>query len=109
DIGEGPEATLRRVAEAVGRMHGAQGGDPPPLSAIGMGLPGPVEHSTGRAINPPIMPGWDRFDVPGYLQRTYRVPVLVDNDVNIMALGERHVALPTVDDLVFIKVATGIG
>ncbi len=35
------------------------------LVAIGMGLPGPVEHSTGRAINPPIMPGWDRYDVPG--------------------------------------------
>ena len=36
-------------------------------SASGVGLPGPVEHSTGRPINPPIMPGWDDADVPGIL------------------------------------------
>ncbi len=72
-------------------------------------MPGPVEHSTGRAINPPIMPGWDRYDVPGHVQRAFAVPVLVDNDVNIMALGEQHAHLRDVPDLVFIKVATGIG
>ncbi len=37
------------------------------------------------------------------------MPVLIDNDVNIMALGEQHAHLPEVDDLVFIKVGTGIG
>ena len=35
--------------------------------------------------------------------------MLIDNDVNIMALGERHAHLPDVDDLVFVKVGTGIG
>ena len=79
------------------------------LAAIGIGLPGPVEHATGRPISPPIMPGWDRYDVPGRLQREYAVPVLVDNDVNIMALGEQQVHLTDVDDLVLVKVATGIG
>ncbi len=55
------------------------------------------------------MPGWDRYDVPGHVQRNYAVPVLIDNDVNIMALGERRTHLADVDDLVLIKVATGIG
>ena len=55
------------------------------------------------------MPGWDRYDVPAHVQRAFDVPVLIDNDVNIMALGERHAHLADVDDLVFIKVATGIG
>ena len=55
------------------------------------------------------MPGWDRFDVPGYVQRTFDVPVLVDNDVNILALGEQATSWPRVDDLVFVKVSTGIG
>ncbi len=41
------------------------------------------------------MPGWDRYDVPGHLQEAYPVPVLVDNDVNIMALGERRRHLAT--------------
>ena len=83
--------------------------DPRDLAAIGIGLPGPVEHDTGKPSNPPIMPGWDDFDVPHYVQRTFNVPVLVDNDVNIMALGERAASWPGADNLIFLKVATGIG
>lgn len=79
------------------------------LVGVGIGVPGPVEHSTGRPTNPPIMPGWDRFDIPAAVHERFDVPVLVDNDVNILALGERALSWPSVDDLVFVKVATGIG
>lgn len=107
DVSRGPQVVLGWVCEAIERMligHREQD-----LVAIGMGLPGPVEHVTGRPINPPIMPGWDRFNVPAHLQERFGVAVLVDNDVNIMALGERQEAQPEVQELVFIKVATGIG
>jgi predicted NBD/HSP70 family sugar kinase len=86
--------------------HGLSTAD---VIAIGIGLPGPVEHSTGRPINPPIMPGWDQFDVPGFVKQHLEVPVLVDNDVNIMALGEQAFAWSQTDNLIFVKVATGIG
>ncbi|MFE4291877.1 ROK family protein [Streptomyces sp. NPDC056907] len=55
------------------------------------------------------MPGWDGYDVPGHVRRHWEVPVLVDNDVNLMALGEHVTAHPELDHLLFIKVATGIG
>lgn len=109
DVVEGPEAVLGWVVSTVRALLRRGGRRLDALAAIGIGLPGPVEHSTGRPINPPIMPGWDRYDVPGFLQEHFAVPVLVDNDVNIMALGERQAHLSDVDDLVFIKVATGIG
>ncbi len=109
DISLGPERVLGWVETAIQDLLTAQPADGGALAAIGIGLPGPVEHSSGRAINPPIMPGWDRYDVPGHVQRVFDVPVLVDNDVNVMALGERHAHLPDVDDLVFIKIGTGIG
>ena len=109
DVATGPEHVLGRVEQQIAEMLGEQNRTVAELAAIGIGLPGPVEHSTGRAINPPIMPGWDRYDVPAHVQRAFDVPVLIDNDVNIMALGERHAHLAEVDDLVFIKVATGIG
>jgi predicted NBD/HSP70 family sugar kinase len=109
DIAEGPERVLTWVEGVVGDLLEEQRRPASELAAVGMGLPGPVEHSSGRAINPPIMPGWDRYDVPAHLQRAFDVPVLIDNDVNIMALGERHAHLAEVDDLVFIKVSTGIG
>ena len=109
DVAEGPEVVLGWVSSTVRSLLKAQRRPVKHLAAIGIGLPGPVEHATGRPISPPIMPGWDRYDVPGRLQREYAVPVLVDNDVNIMALGEQQVHLTDVDDLVLVKVATGIG
>jgi predicted NBD/HSP70 family sugar kinase len=109
DVVEGPDVVLGWVTDTVGSLLRGHQGPVSELAAIGIGLPGPVEHSTGRPMNPPIMPGWDRYDVPGHVQRAYDVPVLIDNDVNIMALGERQTHLATVDDLVLIKVATGIG
>lgn len=109
DIAQGPEAVLGWMVEAAHRLIDGLGRDRADVAAIGIGVPGPVEHDTGRPVNPPIMPGWDRFDVPGWVQQHLQVPVLVDNDVNIMALGERALAWPQVEHLVFVKVATGVG
>ena len=108
-IADGPEKVLNWMIEAGRTLLADIGRDQNDLIAIGIGLPGPVHHATGRPINPPIMPGWDRFDVPGWVQQQLEVAVLVDNDVNIMALGERAFAWPQTEHLVFVKVATGIG
>lgn len=109
DISTGPVAVLDAVLEHAGQLLAQAGRHERELVGIGIGLPGPVEHSTGRPASPPIMPGWDGFDVPAYVQRRFKTNVLVDNDVNIMALGERAVYWPEADNLLFIKVATGIG
>lgn len=108
-IDAGPESVLALVVRRARRLLNSLGDSVSPLGGIGVGLPGPVDHTTGRPANPPIMPGWHDFDVPGYLRRFFDVPVLVDNDVNIMALGEQHTHWRDEDNLLFIKVATGIG
>jgi predicted NBD/HSP70 family sugar kinase len=108
-IGSGPRAVLDRVVEIGGLLLEKADRPVRDLVSVGVGLPGPVEHSTGRPINPPIMPGWDDADVPGILSARLRVPVLVDNDVNLMALGEHTTQWRDVDHLLFVKVATGIG
>jgi len=109
DIAAGPAVVLTRVAELGLELLAELKRPVTDLLAIGVGLPGPVEFDIGMPINPPIMPGWNRFDVPGWLQNTFAAPVLVDNDVNIMALGEREFAWPDTNHLLFVKVATGIG
>jgi predicted NBD/HSP70 family sugar kinase len=108
-IGDGPESVLDRLTETVSSLLSTLQRTSEDLIAVGIGLPGPVEHFTGKPSQPPIMPGWDGFDVPNYVQRTFDVAVLVDNDVNIMALGERAVSWPETDNMLFLKVATGIG
>jgi predicted NBD/HSP70 family sugar kinase len=56
------------------------------------------------------MPGWDRYPVREVLGREHGCPVVVDNDVNIMSIGERYGGVAhSVDNLLFVKVGTGIG
>ncbi|BCW04522.1 MULTISPECIES: ROK family protein [Micrococcaceae] len=109
EVAEGPDIVLGQVIKAGRELLSEAGREPGDLAGIGIGLPGPVEHATGRPVKPPIMPGWDGFDVVPYVQRSLPVPVLVDNDVNIMALGERTAYWPDHENFLFIKVATGIG
>ncbi|WP_327251072.1 ROK family protein [Streptomyces sp. NBC_01244] len=79
------------------------------MCGVGIGFPGPIEHTSGRPISPPIMPGWDDFEVPRWLEPRLGSPVLADNDVDIMALGEHRAASPEVEHLLFVKIGTGIG
>jgi predicted NBD/HSP70 family sugar kinase len=109
DITDGPEPVLDWATRTGLELMAASGRPHSDLIGVGVGVPGPVEHETGRPINPPIMPGWDRFDIPARLRAAFDVPVLVDNDVNILALGEHATVWPDADDLVFVKVSTGIG
>ncbi|MET3905251.1 ROK family protein [Paenarthrobacter sp. 4246] len=109
EISCGPEAVLDWLLAMVKRHLRVLERATADVIAVGIGLPGPVEHSTGKPTSPPIMPGWDGFDVPAYVQQTLDVPVLVDNDVNLMALGERATRWPSEENMIFLKVATGIG
>jgi predicted NBD/HSP70 family sugar kinase len=108
-IANGPMAVLDWTLETAERLLRLCNRAASDLVGVGIGLPGPVEHSTGLPTNPPIMPGWDRFDVPAYVRARFDVPVLVDNDVNLLALGEHATVWKAEDDLLFVKVATGIG
>ncbi|QGN47376.1 ROK family protein [Micromonospora sp. WMMD558] len=108
DIRNGPKVTLQRVNELLhkARVDGAY----ERLDAVGVGVPGPVSFRDGVPVSPPIMPGWDRFPVRELLTREHGCPAVVDNDVNIMAIGERHGGVAhSVDDFLFVKIGTGIG
>ncbi len=108
-VADGPEKVLGLVVREAAKLLASASRGVADLAGVGIGLPGPVEHDTGRPVKPPIMPGWDGFDVVRFVQRPLPVPVLVDNDVNIMALGERTAHWPDQDNFIFVKVATGIG
>ncbi|MEU4240837.1 ROK family transcriptional regulator [Actinoplanes sp. NPDC026619] len=108
DIRSGPKVILQRVNEllAKARTDGAY----ERLDAVGIGVPGPVSFRDGVPVSPPIMPGWDRYPVRELLAREHSCPAVVDNDVNIMAIGERHGGVAhSVDDFLFVKIGTGIG
>ncbi|MCW3002256.1 MAG: domain containing protein [Conexibacter sp.] len=109
DIADGPEVVLARVQEQFVELLKQLGRDADAVRGIGIGVPGPVAFDTGQAVNPPIMPGWDGFSIPEWFGERYDALVLVDNDVNIMALGEYWVHWRHVEHLLFVKAGTGIG
>ncbi|KIH96409.1 ROK family transcriptional regulator [Streptomonospora alba] len=108
-ITEGPERVLRHIDERMHELVSAAQRPLPAVKAIGIGVPGPVESATGRPVNPPIMPGWHEYPVPEYFTSRYPLEVLVDNDVNALALGEVRHGATGADNLLFVKVGTGIG
>lgn len=109
DIADGPRTVLDHVADQFNRLLDEAGRQIRDVRGIGLGVPGPVEFATGRPINPPIMPGWHNFSIPDHLAATFGVPVLVDNDVNIMAVGEHSANWRDERHFLFVKMGTGIG
>jgi glucokinase-like ROK family protein len=112
DVTDGPDAILGRIEELFEEMLGdpsLPGIDEAPWG-IGIGVPGPVEFATGRPVSPPIMPGWDGYPVRERFVQRYDAPVWVDNDVNIMALGEWRAGAGRFHaHMVFVKIGSGIG
>ena len=109
DVAAGPEVVLDRVDALFERLL-AEHQAPGELWGLGIGVPGPVEFRTGHPISPPIMPGWEGYAVRERFSQQHGVPVWVDNDVNIMALGERRSGLAHDHrNFIYVKVGTGIG
>jgi predicted NBD/HSP70 family sugar kinase len=110
EIAAGPEVVLPAVQRHFDALLEEIGHGPERVRGVGVGLPGPVEFARGVAVSPPIMPGWHEYPVTDGFRERYDAPVLVDNDVNVMALGEyERQWAHRVDDLLFVKVGSGIG
>ncbi|MER6976411.1 ROK family transcriptional regulator [Streptomyces carpinensis] len=108
DVREGPVAVFERVLALAAKLREA--GLAEHFDGAGIGVPGPVRFPEGVPVAPPIMPGWDGFPVREALSQELGCPVLVDNDVNLMALGEQQAGVArSVRDFLWVKVGTGIG
>ncbi|MFF9494732.1 ROK family transcriptional regulator [Streptomyces flaveolus] len=108
DVREGPVAVFEQVLSMAGRLRAS--GVVDGFDGAGIGVPGPVRFPEGVPVAPPIMPGWDGFPVREALSQELGCPVMVDNDVNLMAVGEQHAGVArSVGDFLCIKIGTGIG
>ena len=109
EIARGPDEILGWASECFAELLDRSGNGAADVRGIGIGVPGPVEFASGRPFNPPIMPGWDGYSIPGWFAGVYDAPVLVDNDVNLMARGEHWIHWRETEHLLLVKVGTGIG
>ncbi|AFZ27524.1 transcriptional regulator/sugar kinase [Cylindrospermum stagnale PCC 7417] len=78
--------------------------------AIGVSFGGPVDAATGLVRLSHHVPGWENIPLKDLLEEEYRVPVTVDNDANVAALGEhRFGAGQGYESLFYITISTGVG
>lgn len=108
-VGDGPDSVLGRAEDAFESLLSEADRTSNDVLGVGVGVPGPVDFFAGRAVHPPIMFGWHDYPIRDRLADRFSAPTLVDNDVNIMALGEHWTLDEPVDDLLYVKVGTGIG
>ncbi|BAG18328.1 ROK family protein [Streptomyces griseus] len=99
-----------RAEVLVKRLIEATGIGPDKVIGIGLGVPGPIDVESGTLGSTSILPGWTGINPSEELSGRLGVPVYVDNDANLGALGELVWGSGRgVKDLAYIKVASGVG
>jgi glucokinase len=80
------------------------------LAGIGIGVPGIIEMQTGMLHESPNLPGWHNYPVRDEIERRLQTAVVLENDANAAALGEKWLgAAASVDDMCMFTLGTGVG
>ena len=109
DIDKGPDTVLATVTAELEALLAGSGRDLSSLRGVGLGLPGPIDWQTGRVARSLSMPDWDHYPVREHLGRHFGVTAAVDNDANLLGLGEQRRVHPEAHLILFVKVGTGVG
>ncbi|MCO6697556.1 MULTISPECIES: ROK family transcriptional regulator [Streptomyces] len=110
DVDASAEQGFDRAELLVGRLLDATGVDRAKVAGVGLGVPGPIDVASGMLGSTSILPGWSGTQPALALGERIGVPVAVDNDANLGALGELVWGSGRgVRDLAYIKVAGGVG
>jgi glucokinase-like ROK family protein len=109
-VADGPELCMPRVKQLMEDLLEKNHIGMQDISAVGLGVPGPIASDAGTVFAPPIMPGWDGYPIQSSLEKEWSCPVSLNNDSELGALGEWAYGVGRGEDyLAYIKVGTGIG
>jgi glucokinase-like ROK family protein len=110
DVAASPCETINRAQRIAAELMESAGVDQSQIKGVGMGVPGPIEFKTGTLVGPAILRGWNKYPIANALQSRFGCPAYVDNDANVMALGELWAgAGKGAENFIFVKIGTGIG
>lgn len=109
DRGDGA-ANVQWLNELIARVLARGGEHTGSLLGIGVGAPGPLSTSTGEILWPTHFGHWHNLPLRSELERTFGLPVRVDNDANACALAQRWFgAGRTMRNFVYVAVGSGVG
>jgi glucokinase len=109
ELARGRDFVIAEMALAV-RELARQFSSTHKLQGIGVGIPGIIDLASGTLHSAANLPGWSNYPVRHELENRLGVPVLLENDANCAALGEKWIgAGRDVDDLCMVTLGTGVG
>lgn len=110
DVDTSASEGFDRAEQLVTRLIESTGVGADKVIGVGLGVPGPIDVETGTLGSTAILPGWSGLNPRQELAERLGMPVQVDNDANLGALGELVWGSGRgVKDLAYIKVASGVG
>ncbi|MCL0072775.1 ROK family protein [Dehalococcoidia bacterium] len=105
---EGPGSGIRRLKDAIRKT--ASSVSFKEVAGIAVGAAGPIDPLRGVILTPPSLPTWRDVPLKEQLEEEFQVPIWMENDADLAALGEhRFGAGRGCDRLIYITVSTGIG
>ena len=105
----GPHGVVASVADAVGALAASLGQAVGAFAAVGVGVPGVVDHRDGRVAHAVNLAVREPLRLGPLLADRLDLPVSVENDVNAAALGAAHVLGVADGDLALLSIGTGLG
>ena len=110
DVDAAACAAMEAASELTGVVLAAAQVERNQIIGAGVGIPGPIDHATGAVASMTILPGWSGVTAGRELERLLKIPVRVDNDANLGALGEvTYGAGQGLSDVVYVRLTSGIG
>lgn len=107
---QGPSKVIAHIADAVGALNlesRRAGHDP---VAVGVGCAGVIDGKAGAVLFAPNLPGWRDIPLAADLSTACGLPVVLGNDANCYAVGERHFGAGRDSrDLMCFTLGTGVG
>lgn len=105
-----PQKIVDLISDSVRELLRQQGLSDRALLAVAAGAPGITNVEAGIVLSAPHLTNWENVPLRSLLEQRLKVPVVVENDVNAAAVGERwRGAAQNVDNFVFLAVGTGVG
>ncbi len=107
---QGHASVVAKLVEHIRRQQEVARQDGGTVVAVGVGAPGVIHAHRGVVVKSPNFPDWDNLPLKAELEAATDIPVFIENDANVAALGEQwRGAAQGVSSMIFLTLGTGVG
>lgn len=110
DAAKGPAQVLTKIKRIVREMMLTLQLTDEHIKCMGLGIPGLLDPKSGLSIFSPNFPGWENIQVVREMEKEFKFPIFIDNDVRVNLYGEWYFGAGRgVNNLVLVTIGTGLG